>query len=524
MKNLLTTFTKGAACLFATGIFCPEQIMPQSAGDQFFGQWIHEIRVTFSQPAWKDSLAYYENINDTATTQIYLSGDVMLDGVVYNNIGVKYKGNSSYNISSDKKSFKISFDKFVNGQKPDGLKKINLNNGFKDPTFLREKFMLDFLRQEGLHAPRCVYANLYINNQHYGFYSVVEEVDDAPFLLNEFGNKTGNLFKGDPNGTLVWKGNNVSLYYPDYELHNNEDVNDWSDLLRLIKIINQVPSSSLVDSLEEVLNIEAYVAHRAANILFMNLDSYDGSGHNYFIYNNLGKFEWMAWDVNETFGNFNMGLSISQMECLSAFFHTNSPSSRPLPSRLLVSGNNFSSYYAFLLSQWLQKWPPAKFDAWIDSMAQVIRPMVYNDPMKFYSNAHFESALNQNTIIPGIGFSGNFMSPGLKSFYANRWNCLTQELQSLSYWSVPHFDYGVDILISPNPAGDYVSISGKIPSHYVWGLFNTNGEQIRAGMTHASGNEGIFLNINDVPAGLYVFRLTDNLSGRLVASQRIIKL
>lgn len=273
-----------------------------------------------------------------------------MDGIAYCDVGVKYKGNSFYNINSDKKSFKISFDKFVIGQKPDGLKKFNLSNGFKDATFLSEKFMLDFLNSEGLHAPRCVYANLIINNQHYGLYMVVEGVDDAPFLLRVFGNKAGNLFKGDPDGKLIWKGSNPQAYYMDYELHTNEDENDWSDLINLIDILSNTSASSLGSALSDVLNIENYLRHRAANLLFVNLDSYDGSGHNYYIYNNQGRIEWMAWDVNETFGNFNMGMPISVLECLSVFYLPSPPSSRPLPYRLFTQLNVFSSYYTYLLN------------------------------------------------------------------------------------------------------------------------------------------------------------------------------
>ena len=54
------------------------------------------------------------------------------------------------------------------GDGEEGLKKFNLNNGFKDPTFLREKMTLDFCRRHGITAPRCTYANLYRNDTLWG--------------------------------------------------------------------------------------------------------------------------------------------------------------------------------------------------------------------------------------------------------------------------------------------------------------------------------------------------------------------
>jgi spore coat protein CotH len=93
----------------------------------------------------------------------------------------------------------------VSGQKYDGLKAINLNNGFKDPTFMREKLMLDFCQRNVIPAPRCTYANIYVNDTLWGFYTLVEQVNTT-FLKRWFPENNGNLFKGDPNGTLQWFG------------------------------------------------------------------------------------------------------------------------------------------------------------------------------------------------------------------------------------------------------------------------------------------------------------------------------
>ncbi|MBK7910817.1 MAG: CotH kinase family protein [Bacteroidetes bacterium] len=73
------------------------------------------------------------------------------------------------------------------------------------------------------------------------------------------------------------------MYYNRCELDNNETANDWSDLIRLIDKINN-SGTAFHDSLAEVLNTWPFFRHWAADNLFANLDSYIGSGHNYFIY------------------------------------------------------------------------------------------------------------------------------------------------------------------------------------------------------------------------------------------------
>src|SRR5687768_16878785 len=101
----------------------------QTEGDIFFTTpSVHTIKFTFPYSNFTDSLTW-SYTNDT-----YIKGDVEIDGTTYLNCGVKWKGNSSYSVPGIKKSFKIDLNEFVSGQDHDGLKKLNLNNGFKDPS------------------------------------------------------------------------------------------------------------------------------------------------------------------------------------------------------------------------------------------------------------------------------------------------------------------------------------------------------------------------------------------------------
>ncbi|RDJ93135.1 hypothetical protein B4Q13_24035, partial [Lacticaseibacillus rhamnosus] len=83
---------------------------------------------------------------------------MIFDGRTLPTIGIKFKGNSSFNNSSVKKSMKLDLNNYVAGQDYDGIKKLNLNNGFKDPSFLREKIALDFMNAHGVTSPRCTFA------------------------------------------------------------------------------------------------------------------------------------------------------------------------------------------------------------------------------------------------------------------------------------------------------------------------------------------------------------------------------
>lgn len=407
--------------LFLTLLLRLTTINAQDPGDQFFGTWtVHEIRLSFSQPGFWDSLTVNYTLDQ------YMRATVMIDGQLYPESGVKYKGNSSYNNQGSKKPFRIDLAEYVDDQAHDGLKKIVLNNGFKDPTMLREKIMLDYLNQHGVSAPRCAFARLYVNNEYRGLYTVVEDVNKT-FLSDRFGNKGGNLFKGDPRGTLTWKGAAPDLYYADYELKTNESENNWSDLVELLDKINNTPASQLGTVLSGYLNTESWYRYWASHNLFVNLDSYVGSGHNYFLYHNTDtdRFEWITWDVNEAFGNFQMGISLTGLKVLPIGHIPLPAQQRPLMNRFWQDPA-LKSAYADTYCDLVQDFSNQKLNAHIDSLADLIRTAVYEDPFKFYTNTQFEQNINQD--LPGGGGPGLSGIAGLKPFIAARRASVLQQL------------------------------------------------------------------------------------------------
>lgn len=445
----------------------------QDPGDDFFSQWtVHEIRFQFNQPAFWDSLtANY-------TQDAYMRADVAIDGQVYTQSGVKYKGNSSYNNPGQKKPFRIDLAEYVEDQAHDGLKKWVLNNGFKDPTLLREKILLDFFAQQGLAAPRCAFARLYINGAYRGLYTVVEDVNKT-FLKDRFDNKDGNLFKGDPKGTLVWKGPDQTLYQGDYELKTNEEENNWADLIQFIDVLNNVPPEQLADSLPQYINVDSWIGYWAAQNLFVNLDSYIGSGHNYFIYHNTdtGLFEWIPWDVNEAFANFQMGIPLNNLKTLPFGFIPMPANQRPMMNRLWPQ-NVWKQALADRLCEMLEAFDNTRLDSRVDSLANLIRDAVYADPYKFYTNPQFEQNLTQDiTAMSGPGLSG---IAGLKPFIQTRRNSLLQQLApyGCSASAVQSAPAAQPLVWYPNPCAG-TRVSARLPEG-VWPkavrLYRVNGQ------------------------------------------------
>ncbi len=484
--------------LIAQSVF----VSAQQAGDNFFSEPIvHEVKLSFWQQAYWDSLTV------NYTNDAYMKCAVEIDGTVIDTIGVKFKGNSSYNNQSDKKPFKLDLNDYINGANIDGLKKLNLNNGFKDPSFLREKIALDFYNEHGIIAPRCGYTKLYINNVYWGLYTVVEEIDKT-FLSGRFNDNDGNLFKGDPQGDLKWINNLPSSYYSKYELHTNETLNDWSDLVNFIKQANS-PAALLYDSLNHVFHSTDFLRAWAGTTLFVNLDSYIGSGHNYFIYHDstTNKFRWILWDVNETFGNFNMGLQPAQLTAL-AYDYINNPNNRPLANNMRINSTFHTTLGNEMCDLVYGGFSNAEMDGKIDSIANAIRPHVYADNKKFFSNQQFEDNIINDISVPGTPGGSNIL--GIKSFISARRSQLVTQLNALGCSAGLGQNEEALRKINPNPNHGKISILNKKEQRYL--LFSAEGSLLKSGILEKGNNE-IYLEFSP---GFYLLKTEDGQVSKVI--------
>ena len=419
-----------------------------TSGDSiFYLPVIHTIDIYNSDPNFWDSLVANYSLDRKIYCHIMLDSNRLMDSV-----GIQLKGNSSYNsMPGVKKSMKLSFNNWVSGQNWNGLKEVVLNNGFKDPTMMREKLMLDFMNRNNVYSPRCTYSKVYINGVYWGLYALVESVSANKFLTQHFNDKRGNLYKGDPNGTLQWLGSTPSLYYPKYELKTNTTQNNWNDLVELLDKINNSSTADFHDSVETILHGWSFINCWAANIIFANLDSYQGSGHNYYMYDDslTNKFSWIAWDVNEAFGNFQMSMNTSTIENMSILYISNPQSNRPIEQKMLANAQYKQDYVTEICLMTESDFTTTHLYPIIDSLANRIRTAVYADVNKQYSNQAFE---DNQTMDLGP-------QPGLKPFISVRRNALMNEMATYGcYLSVKENTSENNFILYPSPATDKVTI------------------------------------------------------------------
>ncbi|MCI9148691.1 MAG: hypothetical protein HFG73_10620 [Hungatella sp.] len=158
---------------------------------------IMEIDIRMDEDEWADMLA-------NALEENYYSCDVVINGETIYHAGIRPKGNTSLTSvaadpDTDRFSFKIEFDRYVDGQTCFGLDKLVLNNNYADATNMKEALVYDMYRYLGADASLYNYAEISVNGRYWGVYLALEAVEDS-FQLRNYKTADGNLYKPEGMG------------------------------------------------------------------------------------------------------------------------------------------------------------------------------------------------------------------------------------------------------------------------------------------------------------------------------------
>ena len=162
------------------------------------------VRVTFDSNI-RTSLFQREFLNGALPDIIATDapGDIILE-VKYDAFLpeiIRPKGNTSLTSiandpTTDRYSFKLEFDHYVDGQTCFGLDKLILNNNYADATNMKEALIYDMYQYLGADASLYNYAKISVNGEYWGVYLALEAVEDS-FLLRNYGVQDGELYKPD---------------------------------------------------------------------------------------------------------------------------------------------------------------------------------------------------------------------------------------------------------------------------------------------------------------------------------------
>ncbi|MEX3624377.1 CotH kinase family protein [Viridibacillus arvi] len=258
------------------------------------------VDLEISEKDWQDML-------DDPLDEEIKEANVTINGKTLEHVGVRTKGNLSLrevasDENSDRYSLKIDFDYYNDEQSLYGLKKLNLNNNYSDSTLMREYLSYQLMEEMGLPTPAYSYMYVTVNGEDRGLFLGVEQVDET-FLAKNFSTNTGSLYKPDGTGSdLKWISDDID----DYTGLNAKTSTDDSDDEAMINFLSAINNKGA--SIEDTVAVDNMLRYFATNTALVNLDSYQGNmKHNYYLYEEKGKFSIIPWDYNMSFGGFGAG-------------------------------------------------------------------------------------------------------------------------------------------------------------------------------------------------------------------------
>lgn len=377
---------------------------------------IQDIRIVFAETNWDALLdAQAAGAGDYIAAQ-----SVTINGTVFYTVGVKYKGNSSYNANNNKNPFHIELDTYIN-QDYQGYTDIKLSNVIFDPTFVRETTAYSIL-QKYMDAPMSNYANVYVNGVLKGLY-INSEAISKKFVNNHFYSNTNAFFSCSPPAganpqstnlpSLLYLGALSTSYETAYEI---KSLTGWDDLINLTNTLN-----NNISTIENVLDVDRALWMLAFDNALVNLDSYIGKfKQNYYLYkDNNGRFNPVVWDLNMAFGTFSdtgtLNLtSTTAKKQLSHLLHA-TDTGWPLINKLLEIPRYKKMYLAHYATILAENITNASYLTTANAYQTLINSSVQADTNKFYTYAQFQSNIGTTDVALGMN-----NAPGITGLMSGR--------------------------------------------------------------------------------------------------------
>ena len=283
------------------------QALYDSPGGLFDEDSLRIIELEFENPNYHSYLvnSWFYNPSER------IPATLRVNGTIYDSVGVRYKGNSTfclpYDNSNPKVPYNIDMNYFINDQQLLDYNKMKLANAWMDPTFVKQIVSSNIYRRY-LPTGESNLVKLNVQGSYVGLY-VNDESINKQFLKKHFDEKAGPLFKCDnidrfcdtanapeampPN--LYYMGDDTTLYYDSYDMKSEQG---WEALVNLIKVINLD-----FQNIDSVLNVDRVLWAFAVNQVLLNLDCYNTYYiHNYYLYQTKdGLFQMIPWDLDNSF-------------------------------------------------------------------------------------------------------------------------------------------------------------------------------------------------------------------------------
>lgn len=224
----------------------------------------------------------------------WFSAAVTVDGFTREQVGVRKKGFLG-SMSVDKPSLKVDFDTFVADQRLGDTERLTLNNSVQDPAYVRQCLAFQVFAAAGVPSPRCSFALVRVNGGPARLYVHVEPVK-KDFIRRHFASDEGLMYEGALSDFRAgWMAT--------FEQKTHKDTPTQAPLAALTAAL-EAPDTQLLDALDAVIDLDAFLTFWAAEVLVGHWDGYAGNTNNFYVYadpDDGGRLHFIPWGVDGTF-------------------------------------------------------------------------------------------------------------------------------------------------------------------------------------------------------------------------------
>jgi len=202
--------------------------------------------------------------------------------------------------SGDKAGLKL---KFPSGSRPDGLKKLTLNNMVQDESMVSEVLSYEAFRALGVAAPRTGYAQVTINGTYRGIFLNVETMDSV--ALPRWFPTTQHLYEGSYGAAWISWGDVADATSGHYEVDEGDE-DDRTDLQNLLDTARD-GSDGWYARMHPIADLDQMTKMWAAEWFLGHWDGYSQFViNNYYLHaDGSGRFTMMPWGTDQAFQSAN---------------------------------------------------------------------------------------------------------------------------------------------------------------------------------------------------------------------------
>lgn len=268
---------------------------------------VHDIDVSFDDDDYDDMIETFS----TTGEKDWIEATVVIDGISYENAGLRLKGNSSlFSVTPETSGspedlpWLIRLDKYIDGQTHQGYGDIVIRSNSTE-TALNEALAQEMLELTGLASQQAIATAFTVNGGDTELRLALEHPDEVWDEAN-FGDD-GLLYKADSEGDYSYRGDDPDAYIDVFDQKAGDD--DLEPLTEFLDFINNSDDATFAAELDEHLDTDAFATYLAYQDLIGNDDDINGRGNNSYLHYDAEseRMTVVNWDLNLAFNTANVG-------------------------------------------------------------------------------------------------------------------------------------------------------------------------------------------------------------------------